>query len=179
MSAMGSAAEEAARLADAATKALQERITAGADAFASMFSSIVTGAKTAKQALSDLLMQMAEVQLRNAIMGFAGNGAGGAFGFLGSLLSPIPAFAGGTNSAPGGMALVGERGPELVNLPQGSQVHTAQATSRMLGGNTSRVVIAIDAGPEFAPRIASIAGPIAVEVVRENSRQMAQSQRRA
>lgn len=34
----------------------------------------------------------------------------------------IPGFAGGTNFAPGGLALVGERGPELVNLPRGSQV---------------------------------------------------------
>ncbi len=34
----------------------------------------------------------------------------------------VPAFAGGTNFAPGGTALVGERGPELVNLPRGSKV---------------------------------------------------------
>ena len=32
------------------------------------------------------------------------------------------AFAQGTSFAPGGMALVGEMGPELVNLPRGSQV---------------------------------------------------------
>jgi chromosome segregation ATPase len=35
---------------------------------------------------------------------------------------PIPQFAQGTNFAPGGAALVGERGPELVTLPQGSRV---------------------------------------------------------
>jgi hypothetical protein len=40
------------------------------------------------------------------------------------------AFAGGTDFAPGGMALVGERGPELVNLPRGSQV----IPNHMLGG---------------------------------------------
>lgn len=34
----------------------------------------------------------------------------------------LPLFASGTNFAPGGMAIVGERGPELVNLPRGSQV---------------------------------------------------------
>lgn len=34
----------------------------------------------------------------------------------------IPGFAQGTNFAPGGLAWVGERGPELVNLPRGSQV---------------------------------------------------------
>jgi len=36
--------------------------------------------------------------------------------------SQVPKFAVGTNYAPGGMALVGELGPELVNLPRGSQV---------------------------------------------------------
>jgi phage-related tail protein len=44
------------------------------------------------------------------------------------------AFAVGTRNAPGGLALVGERGPELVNLPRGSQVVPAAQTSNMLGG---------------------------------------------
>lgn len=34
----------------------------------------------------------------------------------------FPMFGSGTDSAPGGLAWVGERGPELVNLPKGSQV---------------------------------------------------------
>lgn len=34
----------------------------------------------------------------------------------------IPGFASGTDFAPGGLALVGEKGPELVNLPRGSKV---------------------------------------------------------
>jgi hypothetical protein len=35
-----------------------------------------------------------------------------------ALLHLIPGFASGTSSAPGGLALVGEKGPELVNLPR-------------------------------------------------------------
>ena len=35
---------------------------------------------------------------------------------------PIPLYARGTNYHPGGPAIVGEQGPELVNLPAGSQV---------------------------------------------------------
>ena len=35
----------------------------------------------------------------------------------------IPRFATGTSYAPGGLAIVGEKGPELVNLPRGSQVY--------------------------------------------------------
>lgn len=45
----------------------------------------------------------------------------------------IPGFAGGTSFAPGGMAIVGENGPELVDLPRGSRVSTAGETAGMLG----------------------------------------------
>lgn len=44
----------------------------------------------------------------------------------------IPGFAKGTNNAPGGTALVGEKGPELVNLPKGSKVKTATKTEQTL-----------------------------------------------
>lgn len=55
---------------------------------------------------------------------------------IGSLLSFIPGFADGTESAPGGLAIVGERGPELVNLPRGSQVianHALASLGRPVG----------------------------------------------
>jgi SLT domain-containing protein len=38
------------------------------------------------------------------------------------LNTPRPAHANGTDYAPGGLSLVGERGPEWVNLPRGSKV---------------------------------------------------------
>lgn len=53
--------------------------------------------------------------------------------------SHIPHLAKGTRHFAGGLAVVGERGPELVNLPTGSQVHTNAESKNMLGG---------DAGPE-------------------------------
>lgn len=42
----------------------------------------------------------------------------------GDLFPDIPAFAKGGRMAQAGMALVGERGPELVGLPSGAQVHS-------------------------------------------------------
>lgn len=51
-----------------------------------------------------------------------GKGGGGADG-----------QATGTKSAEGGMTLVGERGPELVNLPKGASVHTARETAGLMG----------------------------------------------
>ena len=54
----------------------------------------------------------------------------------------IPGFASGTGYAPGGLSLVGENGPELVNLPTGSQVLTAAETRAQLGaGSGGKVVI--------------------------------------
>lgn len=48
-------------------------------------------------------------------------------------LGRIPTLASGTPSFSGGQVLVGERGPELVDLPEGSRVHTATQTANMLG----------------------------------------------
>lgn len=63
--------------------------------------------------------------------------AGIALVALGSVISNSfkrQAFAAGTRNAPGGLALVGERGPELVNIPRGSQVIPAAQTANMMGG---------------------------------------------
>lgn len=56
---------------------------------------------------------------------------------VGFTLDPpdIPHLAKGVRNFGGGLALVGEHGPELTNLPGGSTVHTAAETKRMLGGN--------------------------------------------
>ncbi|WCK73130.1 tail length tape measure protein [Agrobacterium tumefaciens] len=64
-----------------------------------------------------------------------GGGGGGLFSWLGGLFKGggsqwnlaksgkiTGLFANGTSYAPGGLAVVGEQGPELLNLPQGSQV---------------------------------------------------------
>ena len=50
-------------------------------------------------------------------------------------LNPVNWFAGGTSFAPGGLAMVGERGPELVKLPHGTQVFNNADTRRMLSNN--------------------------------------------
>lgn len=65
-----------------------------------------------------------------------GGGIGG--GILKGLfrsVTKIPFFASGTDYAPGGPAIVGERGPELINLPRGSQV----IPNNQMGGSTINV----------------------------------------
>jgi hypothetical protein len=49
-------------------------------------------------------------------------------------LLALAGFADGTDFAPGGLALVGERGPELVNLPRGSKVTPHIPTMAALRG---------------------------------------------
>jgi hypothetical protein len=51
----------------------------------------------------------------------------------------IPGFATGVQNFRGGLAVVGERGPELVNLPRGSDVIPADETSRMAGVTQNNV----------------------------------------
>lgn len=50
-------------------------------------------------------------------------GSAGAFGKkIQTNINRVPAYANGTRFARGGLSLVGERGPELVNLPRGASV---------------------------------------------------------
>lgn len=58
----------------------------------------------------------------------------------------VPRYARGTSFHPGGRAVVGEEGPELVDLPSGTRVYSARQTSRLLsGGETNNYYITIDA----------------------------------
>lgn len=62
------------------------------------------------------------------------------FGFGSSnigMLKNLFGFAAGTNYAPGGYALVGERGPEIVDLPRGSKVYPNGVLPAGMGGGSA------------------------------------------
>lgn len=63
----------------------------------------------------------------------------------GSVSSSVPRYASGTPYHPGGLALVGERGPELVKLPRGSAVYTHSETERILSGGGDTFNITVEA----------------------------------
>ncbi|WP_051294635.1 phage tail tape measure protein [Gemmobacter nectariphilus] len=89
--AAGASAEEAARR----LRQVEDEGKRGADAIADIFGSVLDGTKSAKEAIADLLMEMAKVQMRNAIIGLAGSG-----GFLGKVIGSIgasltPSYDGG------------------------------------------------------------------------------------
>lgn len=108
-----------------------DRLSSG---FEDAFAAFVTGAGSARDAARALLADLSRLFIRSAFSGLD----------LGSIFSSIiPGFATGTAYAPGGVALVGERGPELVNLPRGSQVIPNGQTQRMMSGGSGPVTIAV------------------------------------
>ncbi|MCA6124570.1 hypothetical protein J6500_22130 [Bradyrhizobium sp. WSM 1704] len=83
---------------------------------------------------------------------------------LGGSGSIIPGFADGTDFAPGGLALVGERGPELVNLPRGSKVfpnHVSAQMARDISGATGG---GASGGPMISSNQITVAPSIEVTV---------------
>jgi hypothetical protein len=102
----------------------------------------VEGIKKALTSLSGpiaIAAGVALVALGSFVKGAAANIANGGGG---SSDYKIPGFANGVTNFKGGLAVVGERGPELVNLPTGSNVITNQNIGRLSKqSNTSSVMI--------------------------------------
>lgn len=46
-------------------------------------------------------------------------------------------FASGTSYAPGGRTLVGEQGPEIMDMPKGARIYPTRQSASMMGGNTT------------------------------------------
>ena len=65
----------------------------------------------------------------------------------------VPGYANGTNFHPGGLAVVGERGPELLNLPRGSQVRSNRELMAAGGGAQRSVVEIVDTTGLFRFRV--------------------------
>jgi hypothetical protein len=149
-----------------------QKAVEGAAAAATMAAGIESGAVAGGLTLYDAVVAgcaTGAAALASAVAGsnaFSG-GSGGLFGFGLDLFSALPAFASGTNFAPGGLSLVGERGPELVNLPRGAQVipnHVLDNLANMGvpklgGGQTINVRLSMDLtgvnGDETLRRVAA------------------------
>lgn len=119
---------------------VEDRAKSAADtirgSFTSSFREVMKGAQTFGQGVGSILDGLANMLLDgvgNALFAGVSTSLGGLFA------SKIPGFANGTNNAPGGMAWVGERGRELVNLPRGSQV-IPNARSEAMAGKGGGVI---------------------------------------
>ncbi|MFN7104624.1 MAG: phage tail length tape measure family protein [Pseudorhizobium sp.] len=111
------ALEASKQALEARGKAIENLFDMGADAIGS----IIDKSVSAEDAVRKLAVQLALAAAQAALFGsgpLAGlfGGGGGIFG------KSIPKYGNGTNNHPGGLAIVGDKGPELLNLPRGSQV---------------------------------------------------------
>lgn len=94
----------------------------------------ITGANSLGEALDGILMKLEEMLLNSAFDALfqpaSGSSSGGTFGnIFSSIGNFLTGYASGTNFAPGGLAVVGEKGPEIVDLPRGSKVIPNHAIS--------------------------------------------------
>ena len=134
-------------------KELQDSFKTIGESVSDAFKGMLTGASSWREGMRSLIGsvidQLWKLFVVQKIVGIVSGALGGASSMPGNMgdaadalkLIKVPGFAGGTMSAPGGMALVGERGPELVNLPRGSQV----IPNHKMGGGSSAINITVDA----------------------------------
>ncbi|PWE26643.1 hypothetical protein C4N9_20470 [Pararhodobacter marinus] len=132
------------------TEALERQREAGergASALTDVFMAAMDGADAGRAAIARLIMELARMQAMRAFQGLASSG-----GIFGSLLQALGLGLGknarGTESWRGGLSLVGEEGPELINLPTGAQVTPALETARFAreaaqGGGAGRMHVSI------------------------------------
>ncbi|ABA04732.1 hypothetical protein Nwi_1471 [Nitrobacter winogradskyi Nb-255] len=118
------------------------------DRIADDFGEIVTGTKTVEEAFKSMaqsiLAELAKIAVKQAVLGPLANLMGGGGSGGGILSALIPKFANGTDNAPGGLAIVGEKGPELVNLPRGSQVIPNHQIGSVGGGGDINVPVMVN-----------------------------------
>jgi hypothetical protein len=121
------------------------KVIAGDAGFGSIFSGIFKQLGAGLKQMGQYLIQTA-IQIKLAKAFLTKNPAlaaisGVALIALGSLIeskiSKVPGFANGVNNFRGGFAVVGERGPELVNLPTGSNVIPNNQLSGKIGGENA------------------------------------------
>ncbi|WLB43015.1 hypothetical protein QIH93_20935 [Bradyrhizobium ottawaense] len=105
----------------------------------SAFSDTIVEGRSLNEVISNLGKTLAKAGINSLFASFFNAPAsGGLSPFAGLLKSFIPGFAEGTDSAPGGLAWVGENGKELVKLPRGSQVIPNDVVRQATGGSTVR-----------------------------------------
>lgn len=151
------AAARAARQQETAFQGVQDVLRYSGNQIVDILDRLGQKGTSFGQIISDVFKRMAREMLLAAItgegafaklFGLAGSngGAGGLMGAVGSMFTggggaastvmvgsyAMPMFAAGTPSAPGGLAIVGEKGPEIVNLPKFSQVIPNDITSALM-----------------------------------------------
>jgi hypothetical protein len=101
-------------------------------ALSTAFADAIVDGKSLTEVMSGLVKTLEKAAINATVMSFFTPGPGASLSPFASLFK----FAGGTDFAPGGWSVVGEQGPEVVNLPRGAQV-IPNNVARNIGGGDS------------------------------------------
>jgi len=163
--ALGQAAAQADLLRSAYTGLVQGPLQTFTSAIANGATAWDAFKKAGQSALNSIASKLADIAAQNLWKSAFGGGGGGfnlgsLFGLGGGGGSPVmsgtglgagtgglsfPMFADGTNSAPGGWSVVGENGPELMNVPRGAQIlPNGVSPPNGGGGGTVDVRVSVD-----------------------------------
>lgn len=142
----GTALRQYADEAEKTGKVLNESTVQALDNVNTAINKFKTNLENAKNSLGALLV---------GLLTFNGDLISDAWsGIKGSVSGMFTGYADGTYNHPGGYALVGERGPEILRLPTGSQVYPTGVSQTMLqgarsGGDTYNITIDARSVREF------------------------------
>ena len=138
---------------NAAQSGVESDVSSFASNLSSTFAGILTGTTDWRDAMRDILSSV------------GGNFINAGIGGLGKIIG-IPGFAKGTDYAPGGLAIVGEHGAELLNVPRGSRV-TPNNQLGNLGMGKMEIVLGAGLEARFLNKAAAQSVKISSQVVRQ------------
>ncbi|MBV2148622.1 hypothetical protein KRZ98_10025 [Sphingobium sp. AS12] len=123
----------------------------------------------AMSAINDVVSAMWKLAVINPIQNQISGGnlptIGSLFGLLGGGRAKNGGSAIGNMYTPAGAMLVGENGPEIVNMPRGAQVMTASDTRRAMASNDNGLQIRVIKGDLFDVEISRISTGVSAQVV--------------
>ena len=123
--------------------------------FSTFFSDVLNGTKSIGDAFSDLAKSVLKMINDMIAKWLAARLMMGLFGSSFFSNNNIPGFASGGNYS-GGYALVGEKGPELINFNRSGYVYNAQDTKRLMqsGDTYHQISVPVSVAGETNPRLA-------------------------
>lgn len=147
----------------AAKNVLLDVIEDGKVNWRSLISFIIDNWQSVSKVISDVWKQaQAGGANGGGLWGMIGGG-------LGAIFKGIPGFADGVNNFGGGLAWVGERGPELVNLPRGASVIPNHALGGFGGSGGMGLAISVVPSPLFDVHVARTTAPMAQQAATQGA----------
>jgi len=145
----------------------------------SAFADAVVEGRNLNEVLDSLVKTLARAGINSIFASIFNAPSSGGASLFASLFSGIGRNAEGTDNWRGGLTWVGEKGPEIVNLPRGAQVVPNAVAARMGGGQTFAPVYQIDAAGADSGTVARIQSVLAAHAraIAGQSRAFASAQR--